>query len=63
MSVSVLLHPELKGLPVAVCYGSDKIDTSSEIASCNYEARKFGVRNGMMLSQGRELCPTLSVAP
>lgn len=49
-SAGLLARPELKGLPVAVCHakGDGSIDGStSEVASCSYEARAFGVKNGM----------------
>ncbi|KAI5820457.1 DNA polymerase IV, partial [Pyronema omphalodes] len=62
-SVSLLSHPELKGKPVAVCHGSSKHSTTSEIASCNYIAREKGVKNGMWLEQARKLCPSLVTLP
>ena len=31
----------------------------SEVASCSYEARKMGVKNGMFLGQALKLCPNL----
>ncbi|MFB3894194.1 MAG: hypothetical protein ACE15C_19490 [Phycisphaerae bacterium] len=48
-SVEQLLIPFLRGRPVAV--------GSGVIASCSYEARKFGLRAGMELSRARKLCP------
>ncbi len=41
--------PRLKGKPVIVGAGV--------IASCSYEARAFGLRAGMPLSEARRLCP------
>ena len=41
--------PRLKGKPVIVGAGV--------IASCSYEARRFGLRAGMALSEARRLCP------
>ncbi|VEN59386.1 unnamed protein product [Callosobruchus maculatus] len=38
-------------------------DSMSEIASCSYEARKCGVRNGMFLGQAIKLCPELKTQP
>ncbi|CAH1981537.1 unnamed protein product [Acanthoscelides obtectus] len=38
-------------------------DSMSEIASCSYEARKSGVRNGMFLGQAIKLCPDLKTQP
>ncbi|XP_068124307.1 DNA repair protein REV1 [Hyperolius riggenbachi] len=41
------------------------LDTSqlslAEIASCSYEARQAGVRNGMMFGKAKQLCPDLQV--
>ncbi|KAI5798517.1 DNA polymerase IV, partial [Pyronema domesticum] len=62
-SVSLLSHPELKGKPVAVCHGSSKHSTTSDIASCNYVAREKGVKNGMWLERARKLCPALVTLP
>lgn len=38
-------------------------DSKSEIASCSYEARKCGVRNGMFLGAALKLCPDLKTIP
>ncbi|KAH3756403.1 DNA repair protein [Pelomyxa schiedti] len=65
VSVSVREHPELKGHAVAVCHSST-VGThggTAAVASCNYPARKFGVRNGMNLAQAKSLCPELQIAP
>ena len=35
----------------------------SELSTCNYNARKYGVRKGMFLHQARQLCPNLIVLP
>src|SRR5690242_21881913 len=35
----------------------------SEIASCNYPARKYGVKNGMWMKRALELCPDLKILP
>ncbi len=48
-SVEQLLIPALRGRPVVVGSGC--------IASCSYEARRFGLHAGMPLSQARRLCP------
>ncbi|QLL34098.1 hypothetical protein HG536_0F04240 [Torulaspora globosa] len=39
--------------PIVVCHGSK----SSDIASCNYVARKYGIRNGMWVSRAKSLLP------
>ncbi|XP_076042778.1 rev1 DNA directed polymerase isoform X2 [Oratosquilla oratoria] len=41
----------------------DGHSSCSEIASCNYEARKAGVRNGMYLGAALKLCPELQPIP
>ena len=41
----------------------DETSSMSEIASCNYEARKAGVRNGMYLGPALKLCPNLKTIP
>lgn len=35
--------------------------STSECATCNYHARKFGIKKGMFLGQARQLCPDLIV--
>jgi DNA polymerase-4 len=47
--------PGLRGKPIAVGTGV--------VASCSYEARRFGVRTGMPLVQARHLCRRLIVIP
>ncbi|KIO32567.1 hypothetical protein M407DRAFT_18608 [Tulasnella calospora MUT 4182] len=56
-------RPQLKGKPVVVCHsGAGKVSTS-EIASASYEARTFGIKNGMSLGQARQLCPNIQPIP
>ncbi|KAH8239182.1 hypothetical protein KR032_001560 [Drosophila birchii] len=43
--------------------GFDKKMSLSEIASCSYEARKKGIRNGMFVGQALQLCPELKTIP
>ncbi|XP_069034986.1 DNA repair protein REV1 isoform X2 [Lepisosteus oculatus] len=35
----------------------------AEIASCSYEARQAGVKNGMFFGQAKQLCPGLQAVP
>ncbi|SCU91076.1 LADA_0F07976g1_1 [Lachancea dasiensis] len=44
---------------LAVAHGT----STSEIASCNYVARSFGVKNGMWVRSARRLCPQLICIP
>lgn len=55
--------PELLNKPIGVAHGSGGSTSNSEIASCNYLARDFGVKNGMHLQRARSLCPDLIVVP
>jgi DNA polymerase IV (DinB-like DNA polymerase) len=50
-------HPELKGKPVIV--GADPKEGKGRgvVHTCNYEARKFGVRSGIPISKAWKLCP------
>jgi DNA polymerase-4 len=52
--------PELKGKPVAVGGRSDR---RGVISTCNYEARKFGVRSAMSSHKALLLCPNLVLVP
>ncbi len=44
---------------------SDLVEFSSmsELASCSYEARKCGVKNGMFFGKAKTLCPDLQTIP
>ncbi|KAM7189367.1 DNA repair protein rev1 [Naviculisporaceae sp. PSN 640] len=59
-AVSLKKAPEYVDKPAVVAHGSGQ---GSEIASCNYPARKFGVKNGMWMKRAMELCPDLKVLP
>ena len=52
-SVEQLLLPFLRGRPVIVGSGC--------IASCSYEARKFGLHAGMSMRDARRLCPRVVI--
>ncbi|KAK6502877.1 hypothetical protein TWF481_007917 [Arthrobotrys musiformis] len=54
-SVEELDRPELKTVPMAVGKGV--------LTTCNYEARKFGVRSGMAGHIAVKLCPQLVFLP
>ena len=53
-------NPLLKGLPIAVGGSSDR---RGVIATCNYEAREFGVHSAMATAYAVRLCPGLKVIP
>ncbi len=58
-SVEVLHDPSLRGLPLII--GGP--DGRSVVSSASYEARRFGVRSAMPVSQALRLCPTARVVP
>ncbi|KAI0914708.1 impB/mucB/samB family protein [Ustulina deusta] len=59
-AVSLKTAPNFIDKPAVVAHGTGD---GSEIASCNYPARKFGVKNGMWMKRAKELCPELKVLP
>lgn len=75
-SVVLRKYPEYRDKPVAISHHGEKKgesasnavrdvpkDSSSECATCNYEARKYGVEKGMYLGRAKALCPDLIVLP
>ncbi|KAG6029350.1 hypothetical protein E4U41_000384 [Claviceps citrina] len=59
-AVSLKKSPQYIEKPAVVAHSAGP---GSEIASCNYPARKFGVTNGMWMKRALELCPDLKVLP
>ncbi|KAM0442565.1 hypothetical protein ACHAQK_004261 [Fusarium lateritium] len=59
-AVSLKKAPEFANKPVVVAHSAG---SGSEIASCNYPAREFGVKNGMWMKSALEMCPELKVLP
>jgi DNA repair protein REV1 len=59
-AVSLKKNPEYKDKPAVVAHGQG---SGSEIASCNYPARKYGVKNGMWMKRAQELCPDIKILP
>ncbi|HWV73003.1 MAG TPA: DNA polymerase IV [Pseudosphingobacterium sp.] len=53
VSVERLLNSDLVGKPVLIGGSSDR----GVVASCSYEARKFGVHSAMPMRLARQLCP------
>ncbi|EDW73374.1 uncharacterized protein Dwil_GK17515 [Drosophila willistoni] len=56
-----LLHDNIRADKVRT--GFEKKMSLSEIASCSYEARAKGIRNGMFVGRALELCPELKTIP
>ena len=52
--------PQLTGLPIAVGGQPNK---RGVVATCNYEARAFGVHSAMPMSQAIKKCPQLIIQP
>ncbi|KAF9234509.1 hypothetical protein BU15DRAFT_89977 [Melanogaster broomeanus] len=66
VSVGLVDRPHLRGKPVVVCHSQGSqggASSTSEIASSSYEARAFGIKNGMSLRQARQLCPEVATMP
>ncbi len=59
-AIEVRDNPELAGQPVAVGGARDR---RGVLTTCNYEARKFGVRSAMPTFQALQRCPELVVMP
>ncbi|HEY9101133.1 DNA polymerase IV [Chitinimonas sp.] len=59
-SIEMRDNPRLFGKPVAV---GGRPESRGVIATCNYEARKYGVRSAMASSQALRRCPDLILLP
>lgn len=59
-AVSLKKHPQYRDKPAVVAHGGG---SGSEIASCNYPAREFGISNGMWMKRAQDLCPGLKILP
>ena len=59
-SIEVRDNPKLSGLPVAV---GGLPERRGVVATCSYEARRFGVRSAMSSAQALRLCPELKIIP
>ncbi|KAK3709002.1 deoxycytidyl transferase [Vermiconidia calcicola] len=59
-AVSLKKCPQYKDKPAVVAHGGG---SGSEIASCNYPARKFGISNGMWMKRAQQMCPEVKILP
>lgn len=53
-------NPQLQHLPIAIGGSADR---RGVISTCNYPARKFGVRSAMATAHALKLCPNLVLVP
>lgn len=53
-------NPALRNVPIAI--GGDP-GKRGVIATCNYEARRYGIRSAMASAQAKKLCPQLQIIP
>jgi DNA polymerase-4 len=58
-SVEQVVNPKLRGKPIIVCGSRSR----TVVLTASYEARAFGVRTGMILSEAKRLCPGLICVP
>lgn len=54
-------HPEYRGRPIVVG-GTGKM-ARAVVSTCSYEARRFGIRSAMPLTQAQRLCPHAIFVP
>src|SRR5215212_7166449 len=59
-SIEIRDKPQLKGKPVGVGGARDR---RGVLTTCNYEARKFGVRSAMPTFMALQRCPNLIILP
>ena len=59
-SIEIRDRPSLKGKPVGVGGARDR---RGVLTTCNYEARKFGVRSAMPTFMALQRCPNLVILP
>ena len=59
-SVEMRDAPSLRGRPLAV---GGRHDQRGVVATCNYEARRYGIHSAMATAQAIKLCPDLLVIP
>ena len=57
VSAEVRENPKLQGLPVVVGADPEAGRGRGVVVACSYEARRFGLRSGMPISQAYRLCP------
>lgn len=53
-SVEQRYNPALRGKPIVVCGNAKK---RTVVAACSYEAKAYGIQNGMSVYEAQTLCP------
>ncbi|XP_051566138.1 DNA repair protein REV1-like isoform X1 [Myxocyprinus asiaticus] len=61
--LEMTLSPQCEEAPSNGVYQDQTSMSMAEIASCSYEARQAGVRNGMFFGRAKQLCPDLQSVP
>lgn len=59
-SIEMRDDPSLRGRPLAV---GGRPETRGVVATCNYEARKYGIHSAMSSARALRLCPDLLILP
>jgi len=59
-SIEMRDDPRLRGRPLAV---GGRPETRGVVATCNYEARKYGIHSAMSSARALRLCPDLIILP
>jgi DNA polymerase IV (DinB-like DNA polymerase) len=62
-SVEIRERPELRGKPVVIGADPKQGKGRGVVATCSYEARAFGIRSAMPISQAFVLCPHAEFLP
>lgn len=57
VSVERMLHSALEGIPLLIGADNDR----GVVASCSYEARRYGIRSAMPMKMAKLLCPEAKV--
>lgn len=62
-SIEVRDNPQLKGRPVVIARHPNQTGGRGIVATCNYEARKFGIHSAMPAIEAFRLCPQAVFIP
>jgi len=55
-------NPSIRGKPVVVCVYSGRTEESGAVSTCNYLARKYGVKAGIPIVRARKLLESVDAA-